>query len=102
MATLREVEQTVLQVQREVVELRNADYKQQEQLDALTSAVDRMSLAVLGDESLGVKGLIRTVAELQKESMSTKLSKAKWAGAGVVIIVIAKGLWEVGVTLLSK
>lgn len=102
MATLREVEQLAIQLKNEVEELRSTDIEQQGQLNTLTSAVDRMTLAVLGDDSLGVKGLIKTVGELQNESMSTKLAKAKWAGAGVVVIMVARGLWEVGANFINK
>lgn len=104
-ASLRELERQVQNIQQELLaieELRKTDTLQQEQVDTLTNVVDRVSLVVLGDENLGVKGLVKTVAELKEESMSTKLSKAKWAGVGIVLLVIARGLWEAGVALLSK
>lgn len=104
-STLKELEAQVTAIKKELEslnDLRKADQLQQEQIDTLTNAADRLSLAVLGDEQLGVKGLVKTVEELKDQSMSTKLSKAKWAGVGIAILAIAKGLWAVGSILLGK
>ena len=106
MSTIRQLEEQVKVIKKELEnldgELRSADKLQQDQIDTLTGAADRLSLAVLGDEQLGVKGLVKTVEELKDQSMSTKLSKAKWAGAGIVLIGIAKGLWALIELLLAK
>ena len=104
-STLKELEAQVKVIQKELEslsDLRKADQLQQEQIDILTNAADRLSLAVLGDDKLGVKGLVKTVEELKDQSMSTKLAKAKWAGAGIVVIALAKGLWSIGSLLLVK
>jgi hypothetical protein len=105
MASLRELEYELGRLRQELSilrELQETDHKQQLQTDELTAAVDRLSIAVLGDEALGVKGLVKTVEELKNESMSTKLSKAKWAGAGVVVILLAKVLWEIAINALGQ
>jgi hypothetical protein len=75
---------------------------QQQQLNELVEVVDRMSLAVLGDETLGVKGLIKDVIDLREESMSTRLAKAKWAGAGIALVAVGKMVWELINLALAK
>jgi hypothetical protein len=65
--------------------------------DTLTKTVARLSIVTVGDEDLGVAGLVSDVSDLKKERQATLVEHAKRAGIWTGITLLGggaiTGLW---------
>ncbi len=98
-----ELRPDIERLQEEVNRLRESNVRaaeaNSEAIANIAKAVERMSLIVVGDESLRVEGVIDVVRKLQDARQATMLERAKisgiWLGASTVAIIVGKTAWHV-------
>lgn len=66
---------------------------------AVARAVERLSIVTMGDDKLGVKGLVVDMDNMKQFQQTTILDKAKvagiWIGATAVGVGVARAVWGV-------
>ncbi len=73
---------------------------------ALSRAMERISIVTMGDEKLGVRGLVADMAEVKSINQATLVDKAKtagmWTGMGIVGVAVVKVVWEIITNFFAK
>ncbi len=77
-----------------------------EAVAALSRAMERISIVTMGDDKLGVKGLVADMAETKSINQATLIDKAKtagmWTGMSVVGVAAGKIAWELITASFAK